>query len=99
MIEVDVRGFSCPIPVVRAKKAIEENPKKILIVLVETSVSKENVSRLAESQGYSVKVEEASGEYRLIVNVAIFDIFQRLEYPLTIIFPGVFMLLLLLPGQ
>jgi hypothetical protein len=32
---------------------------------VETAVSRENVSRLAESQGYSVEVEEVSGEYRL----------------------------------
>lgn len=66
-VEVDVRGFSCPIPVVRTKKAIEENPKEELTVLVETAVSRENVSRLAESQGYSVEVEESSGEYRLVL--------------------------------
>jgi tRNA 2-thiouridine synthesizing protein A len=65
MVEVDVRGFSCPIPVVRTKKAMEQNPEEILSVLVETAVSKENVSRLAESQGYSVEVEEVSSEYRL----------------------------------
>jgi len=65
MVEVDVRGFSCPIPVVRTKKAMEQNPKDILSVFVETAVSRENVSRLAESQGYSVEVEELSGEYRL----------------------------------
>lgn len=56
MSEVDVRGFSCPIPVVRTKKAIEENPKEALTVLVESAVSKENVSRLAQSKGYSVIV-------------------------------------------
>ncbi len=67
MIEVDVRGFSCPVPVVRTKKAIEENPKEVLTVLVETAVSKENVSRLARSQGYSVMVEGVSGEYRLVL--------------------------------
>ena len=65
MVEVDVRGFSCPIPVVRTKKAMEQNPKETLTVMVETAVSRENVSRLAESQGYSVEVEEVSGEYRL----------------------------------
>jgi tRNA 2-thiouridine synthesizing protein A len=65
MVVVDVRGFSCPIPVVRTKKAMEQNPKEILSVLVETAVSKENVSRLAESQGYSTEIEEVSGEYRL----------------------------------
>jgi tRNA 2-thiouridine synthesizing protein A len=65
MVEVDVRGFSCPVPVVRTKKAMEQNPEEILTVLTETAISKENVSRLAESQGYSVKVDEASGEYQL----------------------------------
>jgi tRNA 2-thiouridine synthesizing protein A len=65
MPEVDVRGFSCPIPVVRTKKAMEENPREVLTVLVETEVSKENVSRLAGSRGYSVKEEVVSGEYRL----------------------------------
>jgi tRNA 2-thiouridine synthesizing protein A len=65
VIEVDVRGFSCPIPVVRTKQAMEANPKEVLTVLVETAVSRENVSRLAESQGYSVETAEISGEYRL----------------------------------
>jgi tRNA 2-thiouridine synthesizing protein A len=71
MVEVDVRGFSCPIPVVRTKKAMERNPKEILTVLIETAVSKENVSRLAESQGYSVKVDEVSGEYRLTLTPSV----------------------------
>lgn len=68
MSEVDVRGFSCPIPVVRTKKAIEENPKEALTVLVESAVSKENVSRLAQSKGYSVIVEETSDGYRLLLD-------------------------------
>ena len=67
MVEVDVRGFSCPIPVVKTKKAIEENPNEPVTVLVESAVTKENVSRLAQSQGYSVKVEEVSDEYRLVL--------------------------------
>jgi tRNA 2-thiouridine synthesizing protein A len=65
MTEVDVRGFSCPIPVVKTKKAMQENPGGVLTVLLETEVSRENVSRLAQGLGYSVKVEEVSGEYRL----------------------------------
>jgi tRNA 2-thiouridine synthesizing protein A len=65
MAEVDARGFSCPIPVVKTKKAMDESPGEILTVLVETAVSRENVSRLAEGRGYSIKAEEVSGEYRL----------------------------------
>ena len=67
MIEVDVRGFSCPVPVVKTKKAIETNPGKELTVLVETAVSKENVSRLAENQGYSVHIEKVDDEFKLIL--------------------------------
>ena len=67
MVEVDVRGFSCPIPVVRTKKAIEENPNEIVTVLVESAVSKENVSRLAQSKGYATKVAETSDGYRLVL--------------------------------
>ena len=68
MIEIDVRGLSCPIPVVKTKKAIEENPSQPITVLVETVVSKENVSRLAQSKDYSVEEEKVTGdEYRLLL--------------------------------
>jgi len=66
--EVDVRGFSCPIPVVKAKKAMEESPDEVLTVLVESAVSRENVSRLARSKGYSIEAEETSDGYRLVLH-------------------------------
>ena len=65
MIEVDVRGFSCPVPIVRTKNAMEENPTEPLGVLVESAVSKENVSRLAGSRGYSVTVVDVEDGFRL----------------------------------
>jgi tRNA 2-thiouridine synthesizing protein A len=65
MAEIDVRGFSCPIPVVKTKQAMDANPEEVLTVLLETAVSKENVLRLAASRGYTVKEEAVSGEYRL----------------------------------
>jgi tRNA 2-thiouridine synthesizing protein A len=65
VIEVDARGFSCPVPVVKTKKAMDTNPGKELTVLVETAVSKENVSRLAQNKGYSINVESVDDEYKL----------------------------------
>ena len=62
MIEIDVRGFSCPIPVVKTQKAMQNNPKDTLTVLLETEVSKENVSRLAESREYSIEEKIVSGD-------------------------------------
>jgi tRNA 2-thiouridine synthesizing protein A len=68
MIEVDARGLSCPIPVVRTKEAIDQKPDMPLVVLVDNEVSKENVSRLARSRGYSVEVETAEDGFRLLLS-------------------------------
>jgi tRNA 2-thiouridine synthesizing protein A len=65
MLEVDARGFSCPIPVVKTKGAIDKNPKDTLAVLVDNEVSKENVSRLAKNRGYSVEIEKVEDGFRL----------------------------------
>ncbi len=65
MFEVDVRGFSCPVPVVKTRNAMKKNPGEELAVLVETAVCRENVSRLAQYEGYTVKVEPAGDGYRL----------------------------------
>ena len=68
MIEVDARGFSCPIPVVKTKKAIEDNPNQLIMVFVESDVSKENVTRLAQGKGYSVDIENLEDGFKLSLN-------------------------------
>lgn len=65
MIEIDLRGLSCPIPVVKTKKAMEKYPDQAIQVLLESQVSKENVTRLAVNNGYKVKENEAEREYKL----------------------------------
>jgi len=68
MTEVDARGLSCPIPVVKTKQAMESNPKDEITVLVDSNVSKENVTRLAKSKKYSINTQTtAQEEYKLIL--------------------------------
>ena len=68
MVEIDARGFGCPIPVIKTREAMDKNPKEVIAVSVETAVAKENVSRLAESRKYLVKVETAADEeYKLVL--------------------------------
>jgi tRNA 2-thiouridine synthesizing protein A len=68
MTEIDARGLSCPIPVTKTKQAMEKNPKEEIVVLVDSNVAKENVSRLAESKKYSVNVQiAAEDEYKLVL--------------------------------
>lgn len=67
MVEVDARGFSCPIPVVKVMHALENNPGESITVLVDSEVSRENVSRLAQSKEYTVEIEALVEEYKLIL--------------------------------
>jgi selenium metabolism protein YedF len=53
---IDARGLSCPQPVVLTKKALEKADD--LIVIVDNATAKQNVSRLAESHGLGVSVDE-----------------------------------------
>ena len=53
---IDARGLACPQPVVLAKKALEKAVR--VTVIVDNETARENVSRLAASQGCIVSVEE-----------------------------------------
>ncbi len=65
MIEIDVRGLSCPIPVVRTKQAMDQNPKEDISVLLDFEVAVENVTRLAQSRGYKVVRTDTDDGYEL----------------------------------
>jgi tRNA 2-thiouridine synthesizing protein A len=71
MIEIDARGFGCPMPVIKTKQAMENNPKETITVVVDSNAAKENVSRLAQSRKYSMKLEtKAEEEYKLVLTPA-----------------------------
>jgi len=61
---VDARGLSCPQPVILARKAIQTGQFPIE-VLVESVTSRENVRRMAEKEGCTVKVQTIGDEFKL----------------------------------
>ena len=62
---IDARGFSCPIPVKMTLDEIKTGQKKF-DVLVDAMVCVENISRLADSQGYSFDYKETDeGDYKI----------------------------------
>jgi tRNA 2-thiouridine synthesizing protein A len=67
MIEIDARGLSCPIPVIRVKKVMDKNPSDELIVLIDGGAPLENVMLLAKSRKYNVAEELLGNEFRLIL--------------------------------
>lgn len=54
MDRLDVRGLSCPIPVVKTKQLVDQGITSF-VVIGDSSVSRENISRFVQSQGYTLK--------------------------------------------
>jgi len=68
MKTLDVRGFSCPEPVIRTRRALQDLPPGgELEVLVETVTSRENVKRTVNSLGYPITVAAIDDGFRLVI--------------------------------
>jgi tRNA 2-thiouridine synthesizing protein A len=67
MIEIDVRGLACPIPVIRTKKVLDEMEEGTVLTIVDNAASKENVLRLARAYGCEVEVEPSGGDFRITI--------------------------------
>ncbi|MBQ0004665.1 MAG: sulfurtransferase TusA family protein [Clostridiales bacterium] len=61
---IDARGLSCPQPVIMVANAVKSGEAEYT-VLVDGVTPKENVTRFAESKGYSVNCVEKDGEFTL----------------------------------
>lgn len=61
MEKIDVRGLSCPLPVIKVKKAIDNGAVEVQ-VLGNSNVSRENVSKLLNSQGFSLDLTRSDHE-------------------------------------
>ena len=86
MIQVDVLGKACPIPVIETKKALRENPdEKTFEILVDNEVATENLAKMAHElkidytvgkladRKYEVSLEktEASRDHREIEDYSV----------------------------
>jgi tRNA 2-thiouridine synthesizing protein A len=66
---IDARGLSCPQPVILTMNEIKKVKKGEIVILVDTDTSKENVSRAATAQGWTLKGIEPEGNgYRVSIS-------------------------------
>lgn len=61
--EIDACGLACPRPVMLAKKAIEEEGG--CIIVVDNEAARDNVCRMAKSQGCTTEVSEGDGTFSI----------------------------------
>lgn len=59
-IELNCCGLSCPEPVVRCRKAVEDKNPDALRVLVDNAAASENVCRFLQRKGYTASISHES---------------------------------------
>ena len=68
---LDARGLACPLPVVNAKKAVEEmHDGDVLVVLVDNEIAVQNLQRFATHKGFAASGEK-KGEKEYSVTIVI----------------------------
>jgi TusA-related sulfurtransferase len=63
--EIDARGLSCPMPVIKTKKAIGGMKSGSVVVIVDNGTARDNVTRLAKSKGFNVALEKKGDDIYL----------------------------------
>lgn len=67
MIQVDVRGFSCPEPLIRTRNALKGlSEGETLEILVDTVTSRENVRRFLMTKIFSIEIEELGDGFKIV---------------------------------
>lgn len=63
---LDVRGLSCPIPLIKTKEAMMA--ADAVSVLVDEPTAKENIIKFAKSQNFRVECLETVGDYTINIS-------------------------------
>lgn len=67
MIEVDVRGLSCPEPLMLVGQALDANPGSELKVLIDEGHTRTNVEKFVTQRGKTFETSEKGHEFEIIV--------------------------------
>jgi len=67
-MRVDARGLSCPQPVILTMDALRKSQGNPVLVLVDSEVARDNVTRLATRKGFKVETRPEGGHYVIEVS-------------------------------
>lgn len=68
-MEINALGQACPLPVIKAKQAINEHPGEEIIILVDNEAATENLKKLSGNMGMTSEVkEESPNVYRVKIS-------------------------------
>lgn len=71
MVEVNAMGDTCPIPVIKTKKAIEGlNGAGVVETLVDNEIAVQNLKKMADQKGYKVSCEKlGDSQYKVKMTI------------------------------
>ena len=71
-VELDCLGEACPVPLVKAQKALDKMAiGDVLVVQIDHSCAMKNVPEWARTDGHNVEIEEVEdGEWEVIIEKA-----------------------------
>lgn len=75
---IDAKGQNCPIPVIMAKKEIDNGAKEF-IVEVDNEIAVENLQKLAGHHGFDAQVEKIAGGFAVCLRISDKEAWQRPE--------------------
>jgi len=69
IVEINALGDACPLPVIKAKKALRENTE--IIIAVDNEIATQNLKKMGAQLGFWVEVtQESEKVYRVLIRVA-----------------------------
>ncbi|MDR7867455.1 MAG: sulfurtransferase TusA family protein [Sporomusaceae bacterium] len=63
--KLDLRGLSCPIPLIKTRDALAE--VAVVTVVVDEPAPRENIIKFAKSQNCQVDCTASGGEYTIVI--------------------------------
>lgn len=67
-LSIDARGLACPQPVIKTKKALEEEGVTQVEIVVDNPAARDNVSRFARNAGFAIEsVTPEDEDFRIII--------------------------------
>lgn len=70
MLEIDCRKLNCPEPVLRTKKALEENLSTEIRVIVDNTTARENILRFTRNRGYQADWVHQENDFTITIAAA-----------------------------
>ena len=67
-MKIDVRGLSCPEPVLMVMDAMDEAPGEELVILSDAAHTRDNLVKLAQTEGRKVSVKENGKKYEIVIS-------------------------------